>query len=454
MIWRSLKWRLFFAASIFIVSALVIYWSVLTSIFERHVSGRLYGELEAHLNRLTAIVEVTPDNELLVEEELASVRFNRIFGGLYWQISSPEFESINSRSLWDQSLQIPGSPTKPGVLLRIDGMEFNGGKLLAVERTILILAGEKEHRLRIITAMDRSELEKAIVSFDADVARLVSLLALFLVVAAGAQIIIGLRPLSVLREKLNQMGAVSAGQKSVGLQGNFPTEVNRLVEELNSLLRERSELVDKARARASDLAHGLKTPLAILAAESRSLKNAGQNESASEISTQIDTMNRHVERQLVAARMGSTSATSAYNTPLRPLLQKFVRMFEKLSKNRNIKWQLRAGEALSANVDQMDLEEILGNLFDNASKWARRVVNVRAHDNGKAVTIIVSDDGAGVPDNELGTILERGRRLDEAMSGSGLGLAIVSDIVEAYGGRLHLDNSDLGGLEVRVEFPK
>ncbi|MGI9464413.1 MAG: hypothetical protein ACR2OM_10755, partial [Aestuariivirgaceae bacterium] len=244
MIWHSLKFRLFAAATLCVIGALALYWTLLSQVFEQHVSERLYKELEAHLNQLTTLLEVTGDGGIRVSDNLDNPRFARPFGGLYWQVKTEAGAVIASRSLWDQSIELPRGDARPGVILRHRGIKSNSGTLIAIERTVLLKISDRDQPVQLVLAIDQKDLDQAKASFAADVVILVAVLALFLLAAAAVQIVIGLRPLDMLRQRIGAMAA----QEGNALDGEFPSEVKPLVDELNNLLEDRSSMVDRARA--------------------------------------------------------------------------------------------------------------------------------------------------------------------------------------------------------------
>ncbi len=256
---RSLKYRLIGAALVSIVSALALYWIGLSSIFERHVVRREEDELNAHLLQLAAAIRVGSASVVELSREPADPRFARPFSGLYWQINKQNEAVLRSRSLWDQELAMPPGKLGSGEKKSYDGIPFGQTELIAVERRVRVGTGKDEQDLNLVVAIDRADVTKARDAFSADVLGMVGILGLFLALASGAQIIVGLRPFNLLRHRLNFVRSAKAAR----LEGKFPSEVQVLVDELNELLNARDEMIRQARARAGDLAHGLKTPLAI-----------------------------------------------------------------------------------------------------------------------------------------------------------------------------------------------
>ena len=257
-----------------------------------------------------------------------------------------------------------------------------------------------------------------------------------------------LTPFARLRARLT---AVRTGQDA-RIDGVYPTEVQPLIDELNALLEAREQAVRRALATAGDLAHGLKTPLALLQQEVERAAEAGQTETAESIAQQVRRMDRQVTYHLARARAAASGAAGAY-CDVAPALAALVRTMEKLHAGRVIRISSSVTPGLGVRVQREDLEEMAGNLLDNACKWARSRVEVRADLADGMARLIVADDGPGLEPALRGAALERGVRLDEAAPGSGLGLAIVRDLAELYGGSIRLEASSLGGLEARLALP-
>ena len=268
--------------------------------------------------------------------------------------------------------------------------------------------------------------------------------------AAGLwQVRRGLTPVNQLRQKLAE---VHAGRtRRVG--GAYPAEIQPLVDDLNALLEHQEQTVQRAVAKAGDLAHGLKTPLAVLAQEGQRLEVSGDAALGASISEQVERMRRQIDRHLAHARAAASGATPGARCEVRESAEAVARTLERLHAGRplTIRVEVPAGHAVRAQRE--DLDEILGNLLDNGCKWARTRVDIASHQEGAAVLITVDDDGPGLPVSQRESVLQRGVRADEAAPGSGLGLAIVRDLVDLYGGSIQLDASPLGGLRVSLRLP-
>jgi signal transduction histidine kinase len=211
--------------------------------------------------------------------------------------------------------------------------------------------------------------------------------------------------------------------------------------------------IARARTRAADLAHGLKTPLTILASDAEELRARGETSIADEIATVTDGMRRHVERELLRARAGIRARAGAPQR-LRPVIEQIVGVLRRTPRGQPLNWEIAIADDLAVRADSQDIAEIFGSLGENAAKWAAGRVRVEGRCEGTVVNVSVEDDGPGVPDDQIGSVLARGGRLDEAQPGTGLGLAIARELTEAYGGSLSLKRSSLGGLSVEVCFPQ
>jgi signal transduction histidine kinase len=268
-------------------------------------------------------------------------------------------------------------------------------------------------------------------------------------VTAGLSVIRrGLSPVAMLRERLSD---VRHGRSS-RLEGEYPDEVAPLVDDLNRLLEDRERRVARAAARAGDLAHGLKTPLAILAQEIARAEAAGQHDLAGSIRQQVARMQRQIDSHLAQAR-ATAGVSATARTNVADAVAGLVRTMERLHADRALSMQASMPADCVVRVPLEDLEEMIGNLLDNACKWTRSRVAISAVADSGRVVIAVEDDGAGLSAAMRGQVLQRGVRADEASPGSGLGLAIVRDLAAAYGGAIALEQSSLGGVSARLTLP-
>jgi signal transduction histidine kinase len=257
--------------------------------------------------------------------------------------------------------------------------------------------------------------------------------------------------------EFNQLRANLAGVRDGSekrIEGSYPAEVQPLVDDLNALLDHREKAVLRAQAKAGDLAHGLKTPLALLSLEAERANAAGQKDLSATIGEQVDRMKRQVNYHLAQARAAASGATLGSHCVVSESLDALIRTFQKLHVERNLVIESTVSSRDAVSVQHVDLDEMLGNLLDNACRWARTRVHVSAQIEGERFVVFIDDDGPGLEASKRDLVLQRGIRSDESAPGHGLGLAIVRDLAELYGGTIQLDVASLGGLRARLSVPR
>lgn len=445
---KSLRLRLFALAAAVMAVAMVTAGFGLTALFTRHLERRIGQELDTHLQLLAGGLRIDDVGALSLAREPADPRFSRVLGGLYWQISdAASGKKLVSRSLWDGALELPQDELSSGAVHTHETSGPDGARLLVHEREILVTANALEHKFRISVAVDRSEISQLGSGFARDLVPALGILGAVLLLGFAFQVGAGLRPLGTVQDAL---GAVRSG-RARRLQINGPQEVEPLVNEVNALLEvQESELI-RARDRAADLAHGLKTPLTALSASVQRLRAKGERELAAEIDKQAGRIRRHIERELARARVRHGKLTAHANVAAS--VAAIVRTLVQTPDGERLNFQQHVPLDMSVAVDADDLNEILGNLIENATRHARTVVSIGGAANKGSVEISVEDDGKGLSKEGRAKALLRGVRLDSKGNGAGLGLSIAQDIVFAYGGELVLSQSPLGGLSASARLP-
>ncbi|MBI1876310.1 MAG: hypothetical protein HYS05_20790 [Acidobacteria bacterium] len=277
----------------------------------------------------------------------------------------------------------------------------------------------------------------------------ISVVAVISMVAGLWQVRRGLSPFHQLRTRLSSVRDGCDHR----VEGRYPAEVQPLVDDLNALLDHRERAVSRALAKAGDLAHGLKTPLAVLAQEAERAEAAGHHELAATISQQVERMRRQMDYHLAHARAAASGATPGARSPVLASADGLSRTLLRLYDGRGLRIDVIVSPEHHARVQREDLDEMLGNLLDNACKWARSRVTVASSQDESGVVIVVDDDGPGIDPSMRDLVLQRGVRGDQAAPGSGFGLAIVRDLAEVYGGSISLDSSPMGGLRARLHLP-
>ncbi len=258
--------------------------------------------------------------------------------------------------------------------------------------------------------------------------------------------------LAPFRQLQARLAAVRDGREQ-RLEGGYPAEVQPLVSDLNALLDHRAQLVERAISKAGDLAHGLKTPLAVLGQEAERLTSAGQYEPAAIIGQQVERMRRQIDYHLAHARAAASGSTLGANCGVEPSVRGLERTLSRLYIEKGVSIQHTISPAHRVRAQREDLDEMLGNLLDNACKWAKSRVSVESVEDNGAIAIVVEDDGPGIAPDLRERVLQRGVRADEAAPGSGFGLAIVRDLAELHGGSISLEASPKGGVRARLTLP-
>ena len=448
----SLRLRLLGATLATLVLALAGAHWWLGGLFRDHVLQQFDTTLSQQLDQLTARLEFDARGQPLIGPRgMSDPRWEQPYSGLYWQVErlaepGPRRAALRSRSLWDAELRLPGDAPADGTLHRHDITGPQGERLRVVERS-LQAAEPTGARWRLSVAGDMRDAARAIEHFTGVLAASLLGLGALLVLAALAQVAVGLAPLQTMQRALQ---GVREG-RAQRLQGRFPQEVQPLIDEFNGVLDRNAEVVARARAQAGNLAHALKTPLAILGQAAR---QAGPSEFAALVGEQVQVAERHMHWHLARARAAATQHVPGQRTPLAPVLDSLLRTMDRLHADRHL--DLGADSVppeLAFAGEAQDLQEMLGNLLDNACRSARAAVTVQAAREGPWLRITVDDDGPGIAPEQRDAVLQRGVRLDESRAGSGLGLAIVVDLARIYGGDLMLDRAEAGGLRARLSLP-
>jgi signal transduction histidine kinase len=437
---HSLRWRLAVAGLVLLGTTFVIAFLGLSLLFERHVERRVASELELHLEQIIASLQLGPDGKLALMRDPVDPRFNNPLSGLYWQIESGG-ETMRSRSLWDSELQL--SPLEPGAkaVRQLDGP--GDGRLLAVVREVIGGSRLGNKPILAAVALDRTDIDAATADFRQDMIPYFIVFALLLLIANFTQIKVGLQPLSALRDKIADIRNGRARR----MGSAFPREIQPLTNEVDGLLASREEQLKRARQQAADLAHGLKTPLQALAGDVEKLKARGEAGIAADIALSITAMRRHIDHQLARTRIADRSQTKT--TGILPVVNRVLAVIERTPSGERLDWNIDIEAHAAARIDAEDLAELLGNLLENAARYAESVVSIEARSSGETVLLTIADDGPGIPEDRLPDVLERGGRLDRSSNGAGLGLAIVSDIVAAAGGDFQIANG-APGLRITI----
>ena len=442
---RSLRWRLLLGGGAAVLVALIVAWLFMSLLFARHLERRLTVELTRDATRIAAAAELGPTGQLSVTTPPADPRFDTPAGGFYWQVSTAT-QTVRSRSLWDVALPRPhDAPSSTWRLRRTDG-PF-GEPVALLEREISI--GEPQTPVLIQIAQEQDEITSAQGEFNLELAIFLAGLWLVLLAAAWVQVQLGLRPLADIRRDLADLRA----SPSHRLPSARLNELRPLTEALNDLVAARERDLTQARGRASDLAHGLKTPLSALKTQSHRLRETGAVEAADRLDRAIDAMRSTVEGELSRSRLAGQSRGGS--APVLDVVEQVVQVLEQTEHGESLAFSVDIPEGLTAPLGRDDLTDLLGPLMENAARFARRRVIVSAtQDDERGLVLVVEDDGPGIPFDQVGAAASRGVRLDEMGAGQGLGLSIARSYAENSGGSLLLTRSVLGGLRTEIRWPR
>jgi signal transduction histidine kinase len=438
----SLRLRLLIAAMLAIFLALALAWTGLNLMFQRHVEQREATVLIRQAERIVAGITIGLDGKPVLQNPPRDPRFDEMAGGLYWQVSFPA-GALHSASLWDQSLPLPARPDAAQWRTRTITGPFNE-RLLVVERRVRF--DRTSPAVLIQVAETDADMRRAYAEFGWELAGSLFLLWTVLAIAAWVQVMLGLRPLDRLRTEMERLRRSPAARLPAG----SPNEIAPLITAINALADAREHDLSRARRRAADLAHSLKTPLSVLSAQSRKARAAGAEEAADGLDRAISVVGAALEAELTRARSAAAraAAEAVSEAPALKVTEALIAVIERTERGESVIFDTDIDPALRLPLAEEDLAEMLGALIENAARHARRRERIR----GGGTWISVEDDGPGIDLSKMESALRRGQRLDEAGTGHGLGLAIVRDLTEATEGDITLGRSELGGLAVTLSW--
>lgn len=412
----------------------------MSALFGDAVRNSFDARLAVLLEGVVAGTELRDDGKLDLELQLGEPRFNQPFSGWYWQIHDGEAAIRRSPSLWAQALDLP----LPDEEIVADNVAGPSDQRLRVLIRPIVLPGKSKPYWYAI-AGDESELRGPKGRFDRLLALALGVLFAGVIAAVLIQVKFALRPLSRIQQALS---SIRSGE-SQRLEGSYPTEIEPLALELNALINHSETLIERAQTHVGNLAHGLKTPLSVLANEAeRTDTSLGEL-----VNRQTNLMRQQVDHHLARARAAATSNILGARSEVLPVLEDLKRALTRIYAARGIEIEIDAPQDLTFRGARHDLEEMLGNLMDNACKWANAKVRVRCTRQADRLTLTIEDDGEGLREDQRVEVLKRGHRLDESIPGTGLGLSIVVDLTSLYNGMLALDEAALGGLQATLTLP-
>lgn len=448
---NSLVGRLIRLASLWFIFALVITGIGLAAYFHQAAQHRFENGVGQFANNLFSVTDI--DAGKIDTSAFVDTRSHLFHSGLYWQVSEvdPQGQMLNpvtSRSLWNARLSLPkimldDARKHSGTSAYYDGY----GPASEPLRVAVIYSMINDRAYVFMAAEDRSPMDKDVENFALLTAAALLLLALGSLAAIYFQVRVGLRPLFDLTDEIAH---IQSGEQQRLLK-TYPAEITPVATQINAFLNYAQDVVERQRMHVGNLAHALKTPLSVL------LTSAGDAEGPlpEAVRKQTETMRAQVDHHLRRARAAARSQAMGERTPVEPVLDELAVMLEQVFRDKAVVIDWRAPDDLSFRGERQDLQEIAGNLLENACIWCKHKVRILADFTAadQTLTLSIEDDGPGLDETRFDEVLKRGARLDESVPGSGLGLSIVDELVRAYGGQLSFERSALGGLKVLARLP-
>lgn len=443
---NTLAVRLFLLASLAALVGIFIVAFLVSLEYRRNAEARLNDILNANIFNLLGTISIDRDGSLTGRPDLGDSRYQLIDSGWYWSVHKigDADNRLSSSSLSGGAIEVPAGILFDETFQReFQISDVNEQMLQGIEAQVFLGEGNDLFSFRITA--NQSVLDQDIRTFTSRIAVVLSVFALSIVLVMYGVTRVGLKPISVATRQLSE---IRKGIKK-RIEGEYPEEISPLIEETNALIASNEMIVERGKTQVGNLAHSLKTPLAVIQNELAGLPKAKREL----LLEQTETMRKQVQFYLDRARISARSSTKVVSTPLVPSLEKLSTVISKLNPNLEIELDLKNVNNAVFLGEEPDLQEIFGNLLENASKHAMKKIRIAGHGTNERIRISVEDDGPGMTKEEIKQASRRGGRLDEGKTGWGLGLSIVRDVVDEYAGELEFSRSDLAGLKATVTLP-
>ncbi len=446
-VFESLRFRLIAAAAVWLIVALIAAYLALSYIFRTQVEAGFEEELQIHAEEVERITRFNRQGAAVQRLPFSDPRYEAPFSGFYWEVDAPEGVRFSSGSLQGRvigPLPQDADPKAKPHIVRVNGPT---GPMIINAR----YGPAKEGGLRFAVGTDIRHVEDAIKEFDSLLFLALGGLGAVLVLTVLGLVTFGMAPFSKLAQAMREVRAGAA----LSVEGNHPTEVQPLVTELNTLIKGQRDSLQRARAQAGNLAHALKSPLAIVADEAFQLDERGDKAAGHMIAGQCKAMQLHIDHHIARARAQAVSRLPGTQSNAAETIAGVVSALSRLHVSKEIQLDQSLDPTIRAAMDGQDLSELVANLIDNAFKYAKsRIIVTAAGDDEGHLRIVVEDDGPGLQPQMREIVFSPGIRLDETRPGTGLGLSIVRDLVELYQGEVELGTSSLGGLSAGLKLKR
>jgi signal transduction histidine kinase len=440
----SLRTRFIMATMVSVIIGTILTGLVVARVIHSYVVDSFHAEMEIHIQELSELSVVDAKGQPYLLRRLSDPRFIPPGSGFYWEVERAGFTTIRSPSLDGNNLPV-GLAKGPRPLWQF--ILGPTGSTLEYAMTKPMTDGGPP--LKLYVATDQRLIDELVAEIDWPLIYSLGVFAIVMILIGAIQINYGMRP---LRKMQAAISAIRNGRERRML-GDYPSEIKPLVSDLNQLLTSNWDMVQSARVQAGNLAHGLRTPLAIIADEAQLLADKGGRESANVLLQSCEQMQRYIDYYTSRARMAAQANLPGHRAAVDKVLEPIISAMRRLHRDRGLTLAVAYGPKIDVSVDEVDLAEILSNLIDNACKWATSRIEITWHLDDGATVLSIDDDGPGIAEGHRDTVFKVGERLDMAKFGTGLGLAIVKDILLHYQGSIELDKSPLGGLGVRLRLP-
>jgi len=439
---RSLTFRIIAFSSIWIWLALMATALLLWYYYHDHIGKHYDAHVFMHLEEMVTASKLAPEGSIKLDFHPSDPRFQKIYSGWYWETRVGGETMERSPSLGTSRLSLGVAHAAEDHRVQV----ITGPKQQTLRvQTIEISKGQGGEKILLLASAPHMRIEDDVIDLAEHMLVSFIVLGIGLLIAVVLQVRLALKPLNAISTGISQIHEGKAER----LREKFPEEVQPLVDELNNLLEHNSVLLKRARNQLGNLAHSIKNPLTVINNEAQNLDEGARTL----ILDQAKDISKSVDHYLFRARASGADSVLGARANVKSVAEDLTFALQRLYKDRNLKIDTSGLGTCTFRGESQDLEEMLGNLMDNACKWANRRVNLHCRPRQNRCVLTVEDDGPGIPEDQLEKVLERGQQLDESMQGHGLGLGIVQDMVELYGGKLTFKRSSLGGLCAELELP-
>ena len=439
---KSLTNRIVLLSGIWVIMALVGTGAVLLNFYRDHIASHYDAHVMMHMEEMVAAASLSESLELVLAYPPSDPRYHVEYSGWYWEIIHRGRVLASSPSLGGATIDLSGIRAADHAGTRI--LDGPNGSPLRVQ-TMRIPAGVPGEQLLLVASAPMLGIQDDVIDVAEHMAVAFSVLGIGLLLAVVLQIRIALKPIRDISERI---GEIHQGKANT-VEGEFPRGLQPLVDELNNLMDHNSVLLRRARNQLGDLAHSIKNPLTVINNEARSMST----ERGPLILKQTADIASSVDHHLSRARAFGTTNVLGSRVRIKPVAEDLVFALKRIYKDRDLDFDLSGLGDCAVRCEAQDLEEMLGNLMDNACKWSKGRVIVHCQGMKGRRHLYVEDDGPGIPEDKIEQVMQRGQRLDESREGHGLGLSIIQEIVEMYRGNLTLGRSGYGGLSARLDLP-